>query len=108
MLALTSFEVYYALFLAIIITFTGVLSGIKSNNLHGIKKAALLSTAIVAGILINLEPNLVGHFRNGPNAEVARRSPVDSDIFGLKMMQLIMPHLELNRSGFLRNLFAFN
>lgn len=93
-LVLASFGVYYALFGAIIIALSGVLSAFRSNNLHGIKKAALLCTAIVAGILINLAPNLVGNLRDGRNAEVAQRLPVESEIYGLKMMQLIMPRPE--------------
>lgn len=94
MLVLASFGVYYALFGAIIIALAGVFSAIRSGNLHGIKKAALLSAAIFAGVLINITPNLVGNFRDGRNVEVAQRSPVESEIYGLKMMQLIMPRPE--------------
>ncbi|WP_256580292.1 sugar translocase [Pseudomonas sp. Irchel s3f7] len=94
MLVLSSFGVYYALFGAIIITLAGIFSAIRAGNLHGIKKAALLSAAIVAGVLINITPNLVGNFSDGRNVDVAQRSPFESEIYGLKMMQLIMPRPE--------------
>lgn len=94
MLALASFGVYYALFGLIIVALSGILSAVRSGNFHGLKKAVLLSTSIFAGVLINIAPNLIGNFREGQNVEVARRSPVESEIYGLKMMQLIMPRSE--------------
>lgn len=105
MLVLASFGVYYALFGAIIIALAGVFSAIRSGNLHGIKKAALLSAAIVAGVLINITPNLVGNFRDGRNVEVAQRSFSESEVYGLKMMQLIMPRPE-HRIPYLAELTA--
>ncbi|MGJ7548709.1 DUF7024 domain-containing protein [Pseudomonas alloputida] len=94
MLVLASFGVYYALFGAIVIALAGVFSALRSGNLHGLKKAALLCAAIVFGVFVNIAPNMLGNLRDGKNPEVAQRSPVESEIYGLKMMQLIMPRQE--------------
>ncbi|WP_243842298.1 DUF7024 domain-containing protein [Pseudomonas graminis] len=91
MVVLASFGVYYALFGLIILASAGVLSAVRWKNIHGAKKAMLLSIAIAFGVFLNLAPNMLGTYRNGPNQEVAKRSFAESEIFGLKMMQLLMP-----------------
>ncbi|RZI54982.1 MAG: sugar translocase, partial [Pseudomonas sp.] len=91
MVVLASFGVYYALFGLIILASAGLLSVFRWKNMHGAKKAALLSIAIVFGVFVNIAPNMLGTYRNGPNLEVAQRSFGQSEIFGLKMMQLLMP-----------------
>lgn len=91
MLVLASFGVYYALFGIIILAAAGVMSAVKWGNLCGLKKALMLIIATTFGVFINIAPNLVGTYKYGPNLEVAQRSPAESEIYGLKMMQLLMP-----------------
>lgn len=91
MLILASFGVYYALFGIIILASAGVMSVVKSGTLHGAKKAALLIVAIVFGVFLNIAPSMLGTYKNGPNIEVAQRSFGESEVLGLKMMQLLMP-----------------
>lgn len=92
--SLASFGVYYALFGVIVIAFAGVLNWVKTGQLRGMSKAAVLCTAVVIGILVNVAPNLVGNLSEGHNPEVAKRSFVESEIYGLKMMQLLLPRPE--------------
>jgi phosphoglycerol transferase len=94
MLILASFGVYYALFGIIILTTAGVMSTVRWRNLYGIKKAGLLISATIFGVFINVAPNMLGTYLNGPNPEVAHRSTVESEIYGLKMMQLLMPRTD--------------
>ncbi|ELI7923588.1 DUF7024 domain-containing protein [Yersinia enterocolitica] len=94
MLVLASFGVYYALFGVIILATAGVMSAIKSRRSHGAKKAALLISATILGVMLNLAPNVLGTYKNGPNPEVAQRSIAESEIYGLKMMQLLMPRTD--------------
>ena len=91
MLILASFGVYYALFGIIILGSAGILSAVKWHNFCGMKKALMLIIATTLGVFINLAPNLIGTYKLGPNLEVAQRSPAESEIYGLKMMQLLMP-----------------
>jgi phosphoglycerol transferase len=91
MLVLASFGVYYALFGVIILASAGVMNAVKTRNTHGARKAALLITATVFGVFINIAPNIIGTYKNGPNPEVAQRSAIESEIYGMKMMQLLMP-----------------
>ncbi|PHX43684.1 sugar translocase [Pseudomonas sp. NZIPFR-PS5] len=94
MLILASFGVYYALFGVIILASAGVMSVVKWRNAHGVKKAALLIGATVFGVAINIAPNVIGTYRHGHNLEVAQRPPADSEIYGVKMIQLLMPRTD--------------
>jgi phosphoglycerol transferase len=91
MLILASFGVYYALFGVIVLATAGVMSAVESRSRHGSIKAALLIGATVFGVFVNIAPNMLGTIKNGPNLEVAQRQAAESEIYGLKMMQLLMP-----------------
>lgn len=91
MIILASFGVYYALFGVIILASAGVMSAVKTRNSYGVRKAALLIAATIFGVFINIAPNMIGTYKNGANPEVAHRSPVESEVYGMKMMQLLMP-----------------
>lgn len=100
---LASFGVYYAVFGVIVIGLAGLLSWVKSKHVQGLKKAVFLSCAIGAGVALNIAPNVINTFTNGANEEVANRSPVESEIFGFKLMQLILPRVD-HRSSTLANM----
>lgn len=94
MLILASFGVYYALFGIIILATAGLASALVSRELYGFKKAVLLIGATIFGVFINIAPNLLGTYVDGPNPEVAQRSTGESEMYGLKMMQLLMPRAD--------------
>ncbi|WP_145590522.1 DUF7024 domain-containing protein [Yersinia aleksiciae] len=100
MLVLASFGVYYALFGVIILATAGVMSAIKSRSSHGAKKAVLLISATILGVMLNLAPNVLGTYKDGPNREMAQRSIIESETYGLKMMQLLMPRIDHRISQF--------
>ncbi|POG06553.1 sugar translocase [Pseudomonas putida] len=108
LIVLASFGVYYALFGVIVIAMAGVLSWIKTGRPRGMGKAAALCAAVVFGILINVAPNLLGNFTEGRNPEVAKRSFVESEIYGLKMMQLLLPRPEHRSSTLAKVGQAYN
>lgn len=101
MVVLASFGVYYALFGIIMLALAGILSAVRSGHLQGTKKAVLLCTFAVAGVLLNVSPNLVGNFTEGRNPEAAQRLPLESEHYGLKLIQLLMPRGD-HRSSTLR------
>ncbi|CNG75495.1 phosphoglycerol transferase I [Yersinia frederiksenii] len=100
MLVLASFGVYYALFGVIILATAGVMNAIKTRSSHGAKKAALLISATILGVMLNIAPNVLGTYKDGPNPEMAQRSIVESEVYGLKMMQLLMPRADHRISQF--------
>lgn len=98
--AISSFGVYYTLFGVILISLAGLLNVIKTRKLLGLKRALLIIAILCGGVLLNITPNLIGKHEQGKNSEVAIRSPVESEIYALKLMQLILPRAD-HRVSFL-------
>lgn len=94
LLAISSFGVYYTLFGVILILLAGALNLIKTGKLLGFKRALVITAVLASGVLFNVAPNLIGKLEQGENSEVAIRSPVESEIYALKLMQLILPRAD--------------
>jgi phosphoglycerol transferase len=94
LLILASFGVYYALFGVIVVSLGGALGWLKSRRLHAPARALLIVSVLVAGVLLNVTPNLIGDYQNGANPEVAQRSPLEAEIYSFKLMQLILPRAD--------------
>ncbi|WP_370526291.1 sugar translocase [Pantoea sp. Ap-967] len=94
LVALASFGVYYALFGVIVMAVAGVLNWARTQQLRGVGKAIALCAVVALGVLANVAPNLVNNLSEGRNPEVAKRSVVESEYYGLKMMQLLLPRPE--------------
>jgi len=91
LIVLASFGVYYAVFGAIIILVSGIAGAFKNQNPSNAILAFFAILAVIFGVLINVGPNIINNYVNGRNQEVAIRHPAESEIYGLKMMQLILP-----------------
>lgn len=91
LLILSSFGVYYALFGVFVVLLGGTLGWIKSGRLEVAGRTLLVTCVLIAGVLINVAPNLIGRHEHGANLEVAQRSPMESEVYGFKLMQLVLP-----------------
>jgi phosphoglycerol transferase len=94
LLAISSFGVYYTLFGVILILLGGTLNLIKTRKPPGFKRALLVTAILSSGVLLNITPNIIGKYEQGENLEAARRSPVESEVYALKLMQLILPRAD--------------
>lgn len=91
-IVLASFGVYYALFGVIVLGAAGLAAWIRNNSVSTtIIPAVLAVLVVIAGVLMNVGPNLVYKNNYGPNREVAVRLPAEAEIYGLKMTQLVLP-----------------
>jgi len=88
---IASFGVYYAFFGAIIIFTSLILSWFKHKSLRQLIPGVLSLLFIVLSVALNILPSIIYTHQNGKNSEVAQRSAVESDVFGLKLSQLILP-----------------
>ncbi|WP_448090928.1 DUF7024 domain-containing protein [Pseudomonas azerbaijanoccidentalis] len=94
LLGLSSFGVYYTLFGVILIFLAGILNLIKTGEALGFRRALLITAILASGVLLNVTPNLIEKHEQGVNTEAARRSPVESEVYALKLMQLILPRAD--------------
>lgn len=94
LLILSSFGVYYALFGVIVISLGGLLGWIKFKRSKVATQALLIVAILIGGVLINVAPNLVGKYQLGSNAEAAVRYRMEGELYGMKLMQLILPRAD--------------
>ena len=95
----SSFGVYGALFAILIIFSSGVAGAILNRKYTPLLIAILISISIFLLVLVNLIQSISYRFEHGVNSEVAQRVPQESEIYGLKLMQLILPNPD-HRSQF--------
>lgn len=91
---LSCFGVYYALFGILVILASGIAGMNGLWNFRPLLIALGLSGAITLGVSLNVIPNVMNIYQNGVNSEVAQRNPVESEIYGLKIMHLLLPQPE--------------
>ncbi len=89
--ALSCFGVYYSFFGALTFFTAGMVRYIRTRSIRSIG-ACLISVAIVTtGIVANVAPNVIYRAEHGVDQEVADRSPQSTEIYGLKIVQLLLP-----------------
>ena len=88
---LASFGVYYALFGLIVLATAGILAAFRSGSLDPVKLLFLAFFAICLGVLANVAPNIKSKMDHGVNEEVAKRPTVDGEVYGFKLVQLLLP-----------------
>lgn len=88
---LSSFGVYYALFGVLILGTTALIIISQSASIKKGLSCYVAIAAIITGVLLNVAPNIYNTLAHGKNSEVASRSPAESEVYGFKFMQLVLP-----------------
>jgi phosphoglycerol transferase len=93
-IALASFGLYYALFGMIVLVLGGV-GGFVRHRATGTLAATLVAAAsVIVGIGVNTAPNLAYLAEHGSNPAVAQRGLNESEIYGLKLVQMLLPRAD--------------
>lgn len=103
---LASFGVYYALFGVLILATSAAAVFFKTKRFANLVLPLALIAGVSSGVLINIAPNVVNKKINGANLEVAVRSPGESEIYGLKLMQMLLPR-DKHRDEYLASVADF-
>lgn len=88
---LASFGVYNAAFAVLMIAFAGIFHATAQRRFLAALNVLPWIAAIMLGVFLNLLPNLTHWMLFGRSAEVAQRQPAEAEIYGLKIIQLLMP-----------------
>ncbi|KQR85479.1 hypothetical protein ASG35_27230 [Burkholderia sp. Leaf177] len=91
MMAIGSFGIYYAAFGILLIAVSALAATLKTNRFSHWWASTFVIAGVVFGVLLNVLPNVAYTKANGINEEVAIRNSGDSELYGLKLMQLILP-----------------
>lgn len=83
--------VYYAFFFAFFALIAGINAYFYRKNRYHLISALLLVAIISCSVIINILPNIIYHSRYGENKQVAHRDVMESEVYGLKIAQLLSP-----------------
>ena len=90
-LVLACFGVYYTFFGMIVIG-TGAMIALLRGNVRNVARIAAPALLLLSiGTFANLAPNLLNSHQEGANPEVAVRAPMESEVYGVKLMQFVVP-----------------
>jgi phosphoglycerol transferase len=90
-LLVASTGVYYAFFACFFLLVSGASASVKWGRPHHLLTALVLILIVSFGVLANLSPSLVYKFKYGENLQMGSRDPIDSERYGMKINQLILP-----------------
>lgn len=88
---LSSFGIYYAFFGAIVLLVCGVASSFKTVTFRPLRNSLLFCVLIFSGCVLNLLPSIVYRQTHAVNHEVAQRVPLQTEVYSLKIMTLLLP-----------------
>jgi len=83
-------QIYYAFFTCFFLLVAAVSSAFSRKSLYPLCSNLLLVATITGVGVANLAPSIMYHWKHGRN-QVVQRPPGDSEVFGLKIVQLLMP-----------------
>jgi phosphoglycerol transferase len=89
--AMASAGVYYAFFGAFLMLVTGLTVSFGQRSLRPALKAVAFAAVILVATVANYYPNLRYLKQHGPNVAAVVRAPWQSEMFGLKIAQLLLP-----------------
>jgi phosphoglycerol transferase len=90
-LLVSSAGIYYAFFGCFFLTVAGLVSALNRRSLRPLAATGLLVGAVVVGGLANMVPYAAYQLEHGASPERTRRNPREAELYGLKVIQLIVP-----------------
>lgn len=87
----SSAGVYYAFFACFFVLVGGVAAALDARRYRPLAIAALLIGVTASGVVLNLSPSVLYWRKHGSNPFVAQRVPLEAEIYGLKIGQLLLP-----------------
>lgn len=84
--------VYYAAFMLVVMVFAAVAGAVAWGERRRLLHGAVAAALIAGSTLANLAPSVVHQLRAGPNPEVAQRNVAESEVYGLKLVQMLLPN----------------
>ncbi len=96
---------YYAYFTCALLAIACVIRCIQTKKLKGNIYPVVLILIVISGVVIQIIPSMLYWAQNGvnPNGELAIRNGSDAELYGLKLIQMVLPRVG-HRIGLLSGL----
>ena len=86
-----SSDVYFAVLIAAVTLAAGVARALVHRRVKAARPAVIVAVAVLATLTAVEAPTIVWHMRHGGNATVTQRLAWESEAFGLKFANLVLP-----------------
>lgn len=90
-LLIASSGVYYAYFSCFFLVLAGLISSFRIKNIRNFISSMIVVFMIIVGCFINLTPYILHNINSGDKVSVVKRDLTESEVYGLKITQLILP-----------------
>ncbi|MBO0800330.1 MAG: hypothetical protein J2P31_16030, partial [Blastocatellia bacterium] len=82
--------VYYSFFACFLLVAVGIIQASAYRQLRKLLLPGVLTAFTFLVLVANLSPNIIYQMKNG-KTETAQRNPIEAEIYGLKLAQLVLP-----------------
>lgn len=83
--------IYYAFFTAFLLLVAGVYATVRRSDPRRLVAAAALVIAVCVSLAVGLVPSMIEGAKAGPNPEAAKRWPGETEVYSLRIPQLVLP-----------------
>ena len=104
----SSTGIYYAFFSCYFLTIAFLILFVTKTNTHRAKIALFFITIISAGVIANFTPSILHRTKNGKNPAAVKRAHADSEVYALKITQLIFPNATHRNNRLARFMTHYN
>ena len=94
LMALASFGIYYALFGCFVLTLCTVIATLLQRSWKYLLEGTITIGFVVIGVVLNVAPSLIYIFNSGENREGVSRLAAESELYALKITQLLLPRAD--------------
>jgi phosphoglycerol transferase len=108
LLFLASFGIYYALFGCFVLVLCTIMASIFRQSWKHAAEGVVTIGFIVLGVLLNATPSLMYIFSNGENSEGVGRLAGESELYGLKITQMLLPRADHRLDSFFEFASRYN
>lgn len=91
LLVLASFGIYYTFFGCLVIALCTVMSAAINRSWRHVNEGLLTLGLTILGVVLNVLPSLLHLFQQGENREGVNRFASESELYALKITQLLLP-----------------
>ena len=96
-IVIASTGAYYSFFGCFLLLIAGAIVFIRTRNPHPLLTSIILVALMGLTVAVNLVPSIVYYRQHGAPQSIVR-DPIDAEIFGLKISQLLLPWRASRRS----------
>jgi len=102
-ITLASATFYYSSFTVVLVAVAALLRAVVARSVRPLAQGGAIAVAILALSFVSLAPSFFYWAQHGTNPEVGHRFAFESELYGLKFAQLVLP-MEQHRIGKLAHL----